>query len=52
MVYTFAGHLVYRLFGQLRNVKYAVGAENLCHLAGCSADRWLFGPRRYSQGVG
>jgi hypothetical protein len=20
-----------------------VGAENLCHLAGCSADRWLFG---------
>ena len=23
-----------------------VGAENLCHLAGCSADRWLLGPRR------
>jgi transposase len=21
-----------------------VGAENLCHLAGCSADRWLLGP--------
>ena len=21
-----------------------MGAENLCHLAGCSADRWLFGP--------
>jgi hypothetical protein len=23
-----------------------VGAENLCHLGGCSTDRWLFGPRR------
>jgi len=22
----------------------AVGAENLCHLTGCTADRWLLGP--------
>jgi 2-methylcitrate dehydratase PrpD len=22
-----------------------VGAENLCHLAGCSADHWMLGPR-------
>jgi hypothetical protein len=22
----------------------AVGAENLCHLAGCTTDRWLPGP--------
>jgi hypothetical protein len=23
-----------------------MGAENLCHLAGCSAGRWLLGSRR------
>jgi len=27
-------------------VQLVVGAENLCHVAGCSADRWLLGPRR------
>ena len=21
-----------------------VGSENLCHLAGCSTDRWMLGP--------
>jgi putative transposase len=25
--------------------KWTVGAENLCHLAGCSADHWMLGPR-------
>ena len=25
---------------------FPMGAENLCHLAGCSADRWLLGARR------
>ena len=29
-----------------------VGAENLCHLAGCSAGRWLFSPAGTRLGVG
>ena len=27
----------------LHLLRRLVGAENLCHLAGCSADRWLLG---------
>jgi hypothetical protein len=27
-----------------QSAREPVGAENLCHLAGCSADRWMLGP--------
>jgi putative transposase len=30
----------------IRRILKAADAENLCHLAGCSADRWLLGPVR------